>query len=262
MSNIRYNICFFGYVIMSWLATVLISALLLPPLSLILLGTTGLSLLSFYPRVGRWLIAVALCLLCVLSMPIIADHLLGLLEYDAPVNLSHPADADAIVILGAGTYFDAPEYGGDTVSRYALERLRYGARLYRATHAPVLVTGGNPAGGIAEGILMRDALVEDFNVPVRWVESHSNTTWENARKSRALLPGNIKKIYLVTHAWHLPRASYAFERAGFEVIPAGTSYNRTDHTRAQDFIPQPGGLIHSYFALHEAIGLIWYRLKD
>ena len=246
---------------MSWFITVFTSAFLLPPLSLIILGTSGLFLLNRNLRLGKWLIGIMLFLLCILSMPFSADRLISQFEhYPAPDFSQHPT-VEAIVILGAGSYFDAPEYGGDTVSRYALERLRYGARIYRATHLPIVVTGGNPAGGSPEALLMRDALTQDFAVPVRWVEPGSDTTWQNARNSRTLLPANIKTVYLVTHAWHLPRAIYAFKQAGFKVIPAGTSYNHARHTSLLDFIPQPRGLTNSYFAIHEAIGLIWYHLK-
>ncbi|MDR3391571.1 MAG: YdcF family protein [Sulfuriferula sp.] len=245
---------------MSWFITVFISAVLLPPLSLILLGGAGLYLLPQRPQLGKKLIAAALMLLCALSMPVISDRLLAQFEHYAAIDLAHPKTADAIVILGAGSYRDAPEYQSDTVSRYALERLRYGARLYRATRLPIAVTGGNPAGGTAEAYSMRDVLTQDFHVPVRWVEPHSNTTWENARDSRKLLPADIRTIYLVTHAWHLPRAIYAFQHAGFNVIPAGTAYSLAHHISPLDFIPQPSGLTNSYFAIHEALGLIWYRL--
>ena len=246
---------------MTWFATILLSALLLPPLSLILLGSLGVTLINRRPRMALSLIVLMLILLTGLSMPIVANRLLAQYEHYPALDLAHLNDAEAIIILGSGTYFNAPEYGGDTVSRYALERLRYGARLARASRLPIAVSGGNPAGGTPEAYLMRDTLQQDFNVPTTWVEPTSNTTWDNARHSRALLPANIKRVYLVTHAWHLPRAIYAFERAGFSVIPAGTAYSLTRRISPLDFIPQPQGLIHSYFAIHEAIGLIWYRLK-
>ena len=97
-------------------------------------------------------------------------------------------EADAIIILGAETYFNAPEYGGDTVNQFALERLRYGAHLFQRTGKPVLVSGGNPAGGDAEGKLMREVLMQDFSVPVRWAEVRSENTLENARLSFDILP--------------------------------------------------------------------------
>lgn len=247
---------------MTWLATNLISAVLLPPLNLILLGLAGLMLLRRRPTLARVLLIAALALLTALSMPVVADRLLAQLETYPALDPAHLPQADAIVILGAGTYFDAPEYGGDTVDSLALERLRYGARLARMTGLPILVTGGKPAGGKAQATLMQVALEQDFRVPVRWAEAHSNTTWDNARNSYALLaPTRIRRIFLVTHAWHLPRAVYSFEKAGFSVIPAGTGFTLARTPRIMDFIPHPRGLQASYYAMHEAIGLIWYRLK-
>ncbi|BBP03132.1 hypothetical protein TPL01_25700 [Sulfuriferula plumbiphila] len=247
---------------MTWLATNLISAVLLPPLDLVLPGLAGLMLLRRRPTLARVLLVVSLALLTALSMPVVADRLLAQLETYPALDPARLPQADAIVILGAGTYFDTPEYGGDTIDSLALERLRYGARLARMTGLPILVTGGKPAGGKSQARLMQAALEQDFRVPVRWAEAHSATTWDNARNSYTLLaPTRIRRIFLVTHAWHLPRAVYAFEKAGFRVIPAGTGFTFAKTTRVMDFIPQPRGLQASYYAMHEAIGLIWYRLK-
>ena len=221
----------------------------------------NLSQLINRQRLLNGLIILFLVSLYCLSAPIVADYILAQFEHFPAVNLAHPPSADAIVILGGGTYFNAPEYAGDTVNGNTLARLRYGAQLYRATHLPIAVSGGSPNGGRPEAELMRASLEQDFAVPVRWVESHSRNTDENARASRALLPHSVQTIFLVTQAWHLRRARYAFQRAGFTVIPAGTDYCLTRQTQLLDFVPQPQALLNSYLAFHEAIGLIWYRLK-
>ena len=46
------------------------------------------------------------------------------------------------MILGGGLRRSAPEYGGDTLGRLTLERLRYGAMLAKRTGLPVMVSGG------------------------------------------------------------------------------------------------------------------------
>ncbi|HEY6043453.1 MAG TPA: YdcF family protein, partial [Nitrosospira sp.] len=61
---------------MGWYATNLISAFLLPPFNLILLGTAGLLLLKWRPRLGQLLIAVTLALLYLLSTPFFAELML------------------------------------------------------------------------------------------------------------------------------------------------------------------------------------------
>ena len=246
---------------MNWFAVNFVSTFLLPPLNLLLLGFAGIILLNRRPRLGKGLIIAAFALLYLLSTPLIADKLLGAFETSPPF-FGNDQNAGAIVILGGGTYFNAPEYGGDTVKRLTLERLRYGARLYRRTGVPILVTGGSPAGGTPEGLLMRDALEKDFNVPVHWVEDGSDNTYENAVFSfRILQQSGIKTIYLVSHAWHMPRAIAAFERAGFRVIPAPTGYTTNHSTSWLDFLPRASSLLKSYYATHEAIGLLWYNFK-
>ncbi len=247
---------------MGWFAVKFVSAFLLPPLDLLLLGSVGLLMLRPRPRLGKGLIATALALLYLLSTAVVADRLLGALETRPALPAAPTDNVGAIVVLGAGTYFSAPEYGGDTVNRLALERLRYAARLYRSTGKPILVTGGNPAGGTPEGLLMKRALEDDFRVPVRWTETAARDTDENARFSyRILKQAGIRRIYLVTHAWHMPRAARAFEKAGFDVVPAPTGFTTRGRTGALDFLPRAKDLLKSYYALHEAIGMLWYRMR-
>ena len=247
---------------MSWFATNLVSAFLLPPFNLILLGTAGTLLLEHRPRLGKILIIVALALLYLLSIPIVADALLQQLETPPVVKNFLDNEAQAIVVLGGGTYYRAPEYGADTVGRYTLERIRYAAKLHRATGRPLLVTGGAPLGNdSSEASEMKAVLEKEFQVPVKWIEQASRNTRENARNSfKILKPGGVRRIVLVTHAWHLPRAAKEFERAGFDVLPAATAYTTRYKTDLLAFIPNAGALLKSSLFFHEVIGMVWYGL--
>lgn len=172
--------------------------------------------------------------------------------------------ADAIVILGGGTYFQAPEYTGqDTIGEATLARLRYGAKLQRETAKPILVTGGKPLGNsLSEASQMRMSLQQDFHAEVRWSEDESDNTYENAFHSyRILQQAGIHKIYLVTHAWHMPRAAAVFRRAGFEVIEAPTAFTTRYRTDLLTFLPRTEALQGSKIFIHELIGSLWYRLK-
>ncbi len=249
---------------MGWLLTNLIASFFLPPLALLLIGALGLALLKRRPRLGEGLLALSLGLLAVLSLPAVSGRLLASLEQGALLPQENRPEAQAIVVLGGGRDINAPEYGGDTLGWASLERLRYGAKLQRQTGLPLLVTGGKPDGGeLSEGEIMRRVLEREFGVPVRWVEDRSDNTRENAYFSRELLKGSgVQTIYLVTHAWHMPRAKRVFEAAGFKVVPAGVGFHQTKAPTALDFLPDARALEGSARYIHEIIGLVWYRLKS
>lgn len=249
---------------MSWFATNFIAAFLLPPLSLLLLFALGIFLLYRRRKYAKRLILAAFVLLWLASTPYFADGALHLLETRTAALDSQRQHADAIVILGGGTYFNAPEYAGqDTVGEAALVRLRYGARLQRETGKPILVTGGKPLGNsVSEAQQMRASLEQDFQVAARWTEDASDNTFENARYSfQTLQQAGIKKIYLVTHAWHMPRAADVFRRVGFEVVEAPTAFTTRYRTDLFAFLPNAGSLHDSRIFIHEVIGLLWYRVK-
>ncbi len=245
----------------SWLVTNFIAAFLLPPLNLLILGGLGLLLLKRRRALGKALIGFSLGALWLLATPFVGGALLNILK-PPPVRLDG-TEADAIVVLGGGTNFDSVEYGGDTVGHFTLERVRYGAWLARKLGKPLLVTGGSPDGGRPEGVLMRETLEREFDVKVRWTEDRSGNTRENAIFSAAILKAaGIQRIYLVSHAWHLPRAAPEFEREGLRVVPAGTGYSLPRGPRPMDFVPSAKGLHDSYLAMHEGIGLAWYRIRN
>lgn len=250
---------------MSWFATNLISTFLLPPLSLLFVLLLGIALQYRYPKAARRLLVVSFALLWLASTPYIAQGALHLLEAKtSPLKQNSPS-AGAIVILGGGSYFHAPEYAGqDTVSEATLLRLRYGARLQREFKLPILVTGGKPLGNsTSEAGQMRAVLEQDFQVQVQWTEDASDNTFENARNSYKILQkSGIQKIYLVTHAWHMPRSAAVFRRAGFEVIEAPTAFTTRYQTDLLAFVPRAEALHDSKVFVHEATGMLWYQAKS
>jgi len=248
---------------MEWLITNAIAAFLMPPGSLLLAAALGALVALRRPRLGRALIALALVSIWILSTPFVSGALVRSLE-PAPGDPLADRSGQAIVVLGGGTYFSAPEYGGqDTVSRHTLVRLRYARYLHQALKKPLLVTGGAPLGNAtSEAQQMKQVLENDFQVPVQWAEPGSNNTLENARLSRRLLgAAGVRRIYLVTHAWHMPRARLVFESAGFAVIPAPTAFSTRFKTTLLDFLPNAAALYDSRIFFHEAIGLGWYHLR-
>ncbi|MDB5810341.1 MAG: hypothetical protein JWN94_2463 [Betaproteobacteria bacterium] len=239
----------------------MLAAWLLPPLLPLLVALAGCFVLTRRPRTGRALIVGGIGVVLLLSMPLVGGALLTGIEppYADPLEQS----ADAIVILGGGSYRNAPEYGHDTVNSASLERLRYGALIYKRSTKPILVTGGNPLGNATpEAAQMRAVLEEEWRIPVRWSEETSGNTFENARNSYTILNrAGIKRIYLITHAFHMPRSRRVFEAAGFTVIAAPTRFATAGPIRASDFLPSADGFLLSARFCHEGLGLVWYRLK-
>lgn len=233
-----------------------LTALFLPPAGLILLVFLGMGLATRWPRFGKRLQKTGLFSLFFLSLPLVSDALLQMQESHPPISVVQLRQAQAIVILGGGMYYDAPEYGQqDTVGRWTLERLRYGAWLQRQANLPLLVTGGAPAGGRPEAEAMQEAIVRDFHGQVRWVENASLDTAENARHSATLLKSaGVTRIALVSQAWHLSRAVRLFRQQGLEVFPAPTGFATPPRAWPFRLLPSSKALEESCIALREGAG--------
>jgi uncharacterized SAM-binding protein YcdF (DUF218 family) len=246
----------------TWELTNVTARLLLPPGGLIVLGLIGLALVRSHVKAGAALAAFALVSLLLLSTPIVSRNLLQTLE-DPYVDPLKERGADAIVVLGGGSYRAAPEYGADVAGAPTLERVRYAAYLHRRSGKPVLVSSGNPAGlQTAEAEQMKAALKE-FGINVKWTEAASNDTAQNARLSKKILKqAGIDSIFLVTHAWHMPRAKMAFQNAGLRVVAAPMAFT-TGPARIGplEFVPASYALNESWYFFHEIAGIAWYRLK-
>lgn len=237
----------------------LLSAWLLPPLGFLLLALAVL-LVGGRRRSGRVVAAIAIVLTLALSLSVVADRLTRPLE-GVPITDTALRQAQAIVILGGGAHYGAPEYGGDTVSKASLERVRYGAKLARASKLPVLVSGGSVYVGRAEGALMQQVLEAEFAVPVRWAETQSRDTAENAFYSADILKrAGISRIALVTHAWHMPRSVAAFEKYGMTVIPAPTGFTQQGALLFERLLPSTEAFQRSSNAIREYVGLLVAKL--
>ncbi len=243
--------------------TYLIGAVIVPPSSLILLGLLGLVLRRTRPTMGNALTGFSLAALLLLSLPVTAYSLMTRLE---PPPLVAAGDAQAIVILAGGVSRGAAEWGGHTVNLFTLQRVRYGAWLAKRIGLPLLVTGAAPdEGRPGEAAMMRDALIEEFGVAVRWTDEQARTTAGNAREAAVLLQAEgIRRVVLVTSAFHMPRAQRAFERAGMQVVPAPTGYfGYTDGAfEWTDLVPSGDALRISYLALREMAAWLMYRIID
>jgi len=242
----------------------LIEALITPPSLSLLLILPGLFVLKSSKWWGRGLITIGIASLYLTSIPAFVNPITEHWISRYPMVDLQTQDAQAIVVLGGGRREHADEYGGETVNRYAMERLRYAAWLHRQTGLPILVTGGSVYGDEknSEAELMRRFLLE-LGVAPRWQEDRSRTTYENALYSVPMLKASqISRVLLVTHGVHMPRSVWSFEKMGMGVIPAPTVFHAYGSRGGiREYIPQARTLDRFAQILHEWLGLAWYRLS-
>lgn len=247
---------------MFWFGKI-VAALVLPPTGPLLLVFLGLAAMRRWRRTGRGLVVAGSASLLVLSVPFVASILTWAVS-DAPaLPPGAPVTADAIAILGCGTRPGSREYGTDTLSAMSFDRVRYGAFLARRYHLPVAVTGGAFSGQRSEGELMRETLEQEFGVPVKWVESRSRNTHENATGLRDLLqPQGVRRLLVVVHGVDTRRARRELEAAGFVVMMAPTLVPDPGVESVWDVVPSMAGLAGSTLALYEILGNLKATLVD
>lgn len=239
------------------------TALLLPPAGPLLFALLGLLLLTRRRGAGAVVSIVGIGTLWFLSCNAVGVGLAqSLLAQPKPLVVQGPsmAGVQAIVILGGGVLARAPEYGKAQPSAATLERLRYGAWLARQTKKPLAFAGGVGWSAVgtdtpAEADVARAMLHDDYGMDLRWADDRSRDTAENAtRLAEVMRPDKIKRIVLVTHATHMPRAQAAYEKAGFQVTPAPIGFPSSRERQALEWLPSLHGLELSRQVLREWLG--------
>jgi len=244
-----------------------IKQLLLPPGILLLLLALAWWFRRSRPRLAGCCFALGFGGMWLISLPMAVEWGARALETEPPLareDWSTLAQrADAIVVLGSGRERGDPAWGSDQPTGIGLERQRYAARLAKASGLPVLTTGGLHYGTPpSEAQLMAVSMQDDFGVDVRWKEERSRTTWENAQMSAGiLLPEGIKRVVVVTQAWHMPRSVWSFEKAGFTVVPAPVGFLGVGNARPLGgWMPEFKSVWQSGQLINEAVGQLGYRL--
>lgn len=249
---------------MSFSVIALIKAIILPPTINFILIVVGL-LNNKHKVLSRVFVSVGFLTLLLFCFTPFSHFLLKSLEKNPalipPVTVN---DEQAIVVLSGGSFPDAKEYGKAIDGSDTLERDHYAAFLYKQTALPILVSGGRVGSNrFSEASVMADTLKNSFNIDVTWKEENSINTAENAIYSAKILKANgINTIFLVTHAWHMSRAEIMFERQGIKVTPAPTIFTPDLMTPGwQNYFPSVSALYQTRIALHEYLGMFWYKLR-
>ncbi len=173
---------------------------------------------------------------------------------------------DGIILLGGFEDGWVSSGRGGLGLNEAAERVSEGLRLaLRHPEARVVFTGGAGtllAPGVEATGPVADFLAEAGVARERLIlEGRSRTTFENAIFTRDLVaPRAGERWYLVTSAYHMPRAMGLFRKAGFDVIAYPVDYRTRgpeDALRLFERIPQ--GLMRLDLGVNEWVGLLAYH---
>lgn len=238
--------------------TSIIQLWLLPPGLIILMIVLGLTLSSSRPRLGKAIIFLSLILFWVLSTSFFASKLFEPLEsqYPALVVRGIKHKDNAIVVLGAGVNTAA-----------TMLRVKYAAAFANKVPIPIIPSGGNKIQGITEASNMKSVLQDQYHLSVLSVEDTSKNTEEEAINLLPILKQqNIKEIYLVTNAFHMPRSMVIFKKifanSGIKVTAAPMGrVNILSSFTISNYMPKANAFNASEIGLHEYLGLIWAYIK-
>lgn len=173
----------------------------------------------------------------------------------APVNV--------IVLLTATS--TNPPAGTPEPGNVGWARVAEAAALYHDCHAAprrctVLVTGGDtPTSDRPLAVAYADSL-QGLGVARAdlVLESRSRTTWQNAEFTQPLLVRlHAGRVVMVSSALHLRRAMFVFRHFGVDPVPVRADYTRV----AWSVLPSAANLALTDRALHEYLGMAWYRWK-
>jgi uncharacterized SAM-binding protein YcdF (DUF218 family) len=193
-------------------------------------------------------------------------------DYDYPLV---EKKVDAIVILSGG-------YNGKRdnlpLSSSAFKRAMYGIMIAKKRDLPIIFSGAGKRE-YTESDAMRTTVkqlnksldlnlnetstIEKNNFSISY-EDNSLDTFENAALTKALFKQsdiNNPKIYLVTSAFHMRRSEKLYKYFGFDVTTAATDFKTAHHHSINSYLPSMGGLMMTYYALHEYAGIVLLSFK-
>lgn len=243
----------------------LANSLLLPPGLNIVLFIVGLLLFCrWHTILGIGFITISAALLYCFSTAFFAAQLINPLQPYKPLNLEQiqAKHEKAIVVLTGGAQY-APEYLDHQPSHHSLARELYAADLHKTTHLPLIIVGGKGHHGVVpESTVIQQHLARYFDISTTWVEINSRDTRENVLYAKQILDQHhLKSFYLVTSAWHMPRAFALFKQMGFSPTPAPTDYFSISRrfVSLTYWLPSARMLLISKIALHEYLARMWYH---
>lgn len=237
----------------------IIGAMLVPSgLAFVLFILGVLACLRTHWRRTSWVLlgaSGAITLVC--SSGIVATALLSPLEYEYPAvhdARAYPNVRHIVVLTGYAA--DDPDMPLTGRLHYASGfRVMMALELQRQCTACDVIVSGDPT----TAKVMGEALVR-LGLPEQQLslETASENTAASAVNLKPLLN---EPFFLVTSAGHMRRSMAVLETQGLEPIPVPTDYQGPKDWRNAELRPSPQSLFAADLAMHEYIGMVWYRIN-
>lgn len=223
------------------------------------------------PRAPRWrwlgVGGGALVIVAVAGMtPLVANALVLRLERPTAVAddcRTHPP-AVAVVLAGGVDALQRRSPAEAALNLASRRRMDGAIAFWRAGPGRgIVATGTSGIAGLPADALLMVAYAARMGVPAAAIraEVEARTTWDNAARAAAMRPALPRRIALVTSAMHMPRARYAFRVHGFQVCDWPTDSRWVPADGASALLPRSTALAKTEAALHELVGLAYYRVR-
>lgn len=246
----------------------LISILILPLPVFWVLITSALIFYKKRKKASQIILTIALLWLLIVSTPFVPDALIKSLEtqYSSISNeiFSDLNDSVNILVLGSGHVDDERLPASSQLGESSLARLVEGIRIHhQLKHSTIITSGHIKTSEISNAKVQADAAISlgIDSAGMRMQETPINT-WEEALSYKQTF-GHKTKMILVTSAAHMPRAMMLFKKAGLNPIAAPTDFLVKKGIKRSFYywIPSTGNIEKMESAIHEYVGMIWYKLR-
>lgn len=240
----------------------IIQLFLLPSVFTFVFLLLGLFFLLKKKKIGTILVSIGIFSYFIFSSSFANILIMPLEAQYQEISKSDVENIDTLVLLMGGAK------GEDVASNSRLSESTFAravgvAQIYfkKDKNLKIIISGSHPLSWIENtGSLTSDFLVsigvsrEDI-----LLEGKSKNTYQSSLEIKKML--DEEKFALVTSANHMPRAVYAFEKAGLNPVPAPTDFKREKSVGVFKIFPDPKNLRNSDLAFHEYFGILYYKLR-
>jgi len=213
---------------------------------------------------GRVVLVAAFAWSWIFSTPRIANFLATSLESRYPPVDNPTRGGDAlIVVLSSGFIAGGGARAEPRLDEAGWARTFGAIRLWHAVGGRLLFVGEpTPDGTSSVARAMADAaIIAGVPASAIAVENNSRNTYQNLAFNRATIAAAGADAWLVTSALHMPRAMAVAHKLGLPLRPYPCDQRAVPLVHWYSWLPNAGGPQMFRPALHEWIGLAWYRLR-